>query len=150
MKSGLIIASALALALMAAGGPASAKPVADEISSSENATIDTMADELFATLKAGQSLKAVNGFLGRAKLMASKSQEATFLASQIDSTINIYGPIKNCLLYSQNDRAGIVQARLYLCQHQDYLTRWHLSFGKTGNGWEPLSLNFDDKVFEDL
>jgi len=127
-----------------------ARPVDDTIAPAENQIIDAFSNQLFTELAAGKSLSAVNAFLGRSKLMAGKSQELTLLASQIDGTIGIYGTIGNCLLFSESSRAGIVQVRSYLCQHQQYLTRWTLTFGKTANGWEPLMLNFDDKIAEGL
>lgn len=150
MKSRTAITASCVVLSLAMSTPAAAKPEPDAVSSADNATIDTFLDELFARLKAGKSLDAVTGFLGHSKLMAPKTQQTTFLASQIDSAVGVYGPFSRCVLFSQEDRAGIVQARSYLCQHRDYLTRWNFSFGKTAGGWEPLTIDFDDKVTEGL
>ncbi len=150
MKIDTLLTLSFAILLGGLSTSTNAAPVPDAVSTTDSQIIDAMASQLFSQLKSGHTADAVNGFLGRSKLMNGKAQDLAYLASQVDGTIRIYGAIENCSLYSEESRAGLVQVRYYICQHQDFLTRWQLIFGKSGSGWIPLNLRFDDKVANDL
>lgn len=131
-------------------GFAQQKPVSAAVSDADAVTIAELVDPIFQLLKAGDAKGAVNGFLGKSLLFSGRNAELENLVSQIETTNRIYGPISNCVFAELEERGGVVQQRLYLCQHRDYLTRWKVTIGKSALGWVPMSLLFDDQVMSEL
>ena len=135
---------AAALLLTAAGAvPALAEPAP---SPADDAAISALIDPSLAALKAGKSRQAVELFLSKNTLTASKTSEFAMLTSQIDSVIAIYGPIGDCQLVQTRNNGAWVQQRLYICQHANLVTRWIYQIVHTSKGWTPANMAFDDKV----
>ena len=122
------------------------KPIAATISQGDNQKIDALVDPIFKKLSSGDTRGAVNGFLGESPLFGGRTTELENLTAQIDTSIRLYGPISNCEFSEFEDRSGLVQQRLYLCQHQNFLTRWHVTVGKATGGWIPVALSFNDQI----
>jgi hypothetical protein len=147
--SRLLVALALTISIIGTAR-ANAKPVIEhQLTEADHIKIDAMADEMFARLQAGSIDKAVEGFLGTTGLMAGKKAQLTQVAAQISTTIDIYGPISNCILVQSDGKGGIVEEQEYICQHENLVTRWKLLFVKTTKGWIAGNLYFDDKPMRD-
>jgi hypothetical protein len=117
------------------------------ITAAETTKIDTMAQRTFDHIRNGKSAEALNLFFGTGSLMQGKAGELSYLASQIDSVSNIYGPMGECRLADERIKVGLVVQRLYLCRHGQYMTRWKLLFANPTSGWTGANLFFDDKVW---
>lgn len=128
----------LALALLASTSSQPAYAQDGEKEALFNAAIDK--------LVSNDPRGAVDAFLGSSELMARKQQEIGFLATQIAGTFDIYGPVSHCTMIETDQRADLLERRIYLCQHEHFLTRWTLLAAKTTNGWVGANLNFDDKI----
>lgn len=119
------------------------------LSAADNEAIERLIAPIFSNLKAGDSAATVEEFLGISPMFGGKKQEMQYLISQIESTISIYGKISNCALASTKTRANIAQSRQYLCQHENFVTRWVIIVAKTSKGWGPVSLSFDDQMMNE-
>ena len=117
------------------------------ISAAETATIDAIAKRTFDHIRNGKSADALNLFFGSGSLMKGKASELSYLASQIDSVSNIYGPMGECRLAEERIKVGLIIQRLYLCRHGEYMTRWKLLFANPTSGWTGANVYFDDKVW---
>lgn len=142
-----ILISAI-LALSASAATASEKPQT-VLSATDNEAVEKLVAPIFSNLKAGNATAAVGEFLGRSPMFAGKKQEMQYLVSQIDGTFSIYGKISDCSLASLETKANLAQSRQYLCQHENFVTRWVVIVAKTSNGWGPVSLRFDDNIMSD-
>jgi hypothetical protein len=139
---------AVSLALCSNAGQCADK-LQNTLSAADNEAVDKLVEPIFSNLKAGNSAAVVNEFLGISPLFAGKKQEMQFLISQIESTVAIYGKISNCALASTETRANLAQSRQYLCQHENFVTRWVVIVAKTSKGWGPVSLRFDDQMMNE-
>lgn len=137
---------ATACLMVASAAFAEGEPTSAEISAADNRQIAVLIEPIFTSLKAGDAESAVQGFLGKSPLLAGRNAELQNLSAQIESAIRIYGPISDCVFSELEERGGVVQRRIYLCQHRDYLTRWKITVGKATSGWTPISMIFDDEV----
>lgn len=132
--------AAVALPALLAAGNALAQ------AKSESPSPDVLANSLFDNLKAGRSLEAINRFFGPNSLVSEKTNELKMLSDQIDSTMAIYGPMAQCEQNERETKGTLVEMRLYLCQHDKYVTRWKLTFVRTSKGWSGAYVTFDDKI----
>jgi hypothetical protein len=82
--------------------------------------------------------------------MAGKSAEMDILASNVAITISLYGEVKNCEQVELKKRGMWVENRLYICQHDKFLTRWIFTLFKLPSGWMGANLRFDDKASRSL
>lgn len=140
-------AAAIGFAALLFSAGVAARPVEKhQLSTADHASIDALTDRLFARLKAGEIEAAVQGFLGTSGLMEGKKAELAQLASQIRTTLDIYGPVSNCLLARSQGRVGLVEEQQFICQHDQLATRWKLTMVKTTRGWIAGNLYFDDKL----
>lgn len=128
---------------LASTTPALAQP---EPSAADDAAIAALIDPSLAALKAAKSRQAVELFLSKNTLTASKTSDLAMLTSQIDSVIAIYGPIGDCQLVQTRNNGSWVQQRLYICQHANLATRWIYQVVHTSKGWTSANMSFDDKV----
>lgn len=119
------------------------------LSPADTIAVDNLVAPIFSNLKAGNYAATVNEFLGLSSMFDGKKQEMQYLISQIESTSTIYGRVSNCSLATVKTRAGIAQSRMYLCQHENFVTRWIVVVAKTSKGWAPVSLRFDDQMMLD-
>lgn len=120
--------------------------VAHKLSNEDTLAIDRKSDDFFALLKQGQPENAVKNLLGTTGLMEGKKSELTQLSNQIASSLDIYGPISDCLLVQRDGRGGVVEEQQFICTHSKLASRWKLLFIKTANGWIAGNLYFDDRV----
>jgi hypothetical protein len=140
---------AISLALSSTAAFSTDKPEIN-LSAQDTKSIDTLVAPIFTNLKAGDYEGSVKQFLGLSPMFTGKKQEMQFLVNQIQGAADIYGPITECPLDSVETKAGIAQSRQYLCQHENFVTRWIVVVAKTSKGWGPISLSFDDQIMRDM
>jgi hypothetical protein len=127
-----------------------ARPVVEhKLSASDEQQIDAISDKFFTQLKASKVESAVSGVFQSSELMAGKTAELSQISSQMQTSLNIYGPISECVLVQSSGRGNVVEAQQYICQHQKLATRWKIEFVKTTKGWITSNLSFDDKVMSE-
>ena len=114
------------------------------------ATPDTISAAAINQLQAGNVHQAISGYFGDNPLMAGKQAELSMLESQITSGMTIYGKIRACELVETLKRGTLVENRLYLCQHDHFVTRWRLLIIRTPTGWVGNFFGFDEKVTQTL
>ncbi len=143
----LIAAAALTFTAIVSANVARANEVVKhQLSANDQREIDSLTDQFFKRLQAGDVSGAVTGFLGNTGLMEGKKAEIAQLSGQVTTIISIYGPISNCVLVQIDGRGGVAQEEQYLCQHEKLATRWKLLLVKTSKGWVAGNLFFDDKL----
>lgn len=118
------------------------------LAQADESAIDKLVEPTLSQLRAGNAALALNSFFGTSRLMTGKSVELQALASQINSSIEIYGSLAQCELVERRNHGSFVQVRLYVCQHERMATRWQFTMVKTTNGWIGANLYFDDKAFK--
>lgn len=116
------------------------------IAQSTNTTPDSISDAAISQLKAGHAKQALSGFFGANPLMDGKQNELALLEGQITSALSIYGPIRTCELVETAKRGTLVENRMYLCQHDHFVSRWRFLLIRTSNGWIGNNFGFDEKV----
>jgi hypothetical protein len=146
MKLPFAVICFVTLNLAVPSGIIASPVVKHQLSEADAKQIDAMGDQFFSELKEANVDKAVTGFLGNTGLMEGKKAEIAQLAGQINTIINIYGSISNCVLVQSDGRGGVVEQRQFICQHEKLATRWKLLFVKSTKGWVAGNLYFDDKV----
>jgi hypothetical protein len=114
----------------------------------ENATWtpETMSEAAISQLKAGHAKQALSGFFGANPLMDGKQNELAVLEGQITSAFSIYGPLRSCELVETAKRGTLVENRMYLCQHDHFVSRWRFLMIRTASGWMGNNFSFDEKV----
>ncbi|MDE8654361.1 hypothetical protein [Novosphingobium album (ex Liu et al. 2023)] len=133
---------AWALALSCVAAPASAQTA---LSAADNAQIDALVQPMIDGLIAGKAKDAISTLLNRSDMMRSKPTDVGFLGVQAEAAMTAYGPIRACELVEQQNTGHWAAARLYICQHDRFLTRWIVAVFKSPSGWQPSNLRFDDK-----
>ena len=109
-------------------------------------TPDSISGGAIGQLKAGHVKQAISDFFGTNPLMSGKQNELAMLESQISSAIAIYGPMRACELVETAKRGTLIENRLYLCQHDHFVSRWRLLLMRTADGWVGNNFGFDEKV----
>lgn len=132
----LVAASSLA------SGPTSATE--PQVNEADYATIDAKADRFFKALQSGPALPALTLAFSDSRLMASKSDQLQLLASQIDGATKVYGPLHQCYKTKSSAKPPVAVYREYVCQHQDFLVTWDLTFFKPKSGWLIAHIFFKD------
>lgn len=111
-----------------------------------DSTPDTISGAAIAQLKAGHAKQALSGFFGANPLMDGKQNELALLEGQITSALSIYGPMRTCELVESAKRGTLVENRMYLCQHDHFVSRWRFLLIRTASGWVGNNFSFDEKV----
>jgi hypothetical protein len=109
---------------------------------------DSISAEVLDKLRAGEYLAAITIFFAANPLAASKTAEFGYLSDQMASSERAYGRISQCEQIDREALGTLIESRTYLCQHRDYVTRWVMSFQKTGKGWVGANIRFDDRTLE--
>ena len=122
---------------MAAEAPAPS--LADE------AQIDKLIGSFVAGLKSGKAKDAIVSYMATNALTRQKTTDIDFVGLQAETVITTYGPVSECQLIEKSSRGSWTQARLYICQHANYLTRWIFTVIKTPQGWQAANFRYDDK-----
>ena len=78
--------------------------------------------------------------------MDGKQNELAVLEGQITSAVSIYGSIRTCELVESVKRGTLVENRMYLCQHDRFVSRWRFLLIRTSSGWVGNNIGFDEKV----
>lgn len=107
--------------------------------------IDGIATSLFQNIKNGKTEMAINQFFASSSLMKSKTAQLQLLVSQLDGAQQIYGKVGECQEIDRTTEGSIVQYRVYVCQHDNFVSRWNLAFFKTTTGWIGANLAFKDQ-----
>lgn len=151
MKTFLSLSAATVLGMAWVPAPLVAQPVRSaDLSSTDIAKIDALAAGTFERIRGGKSNDALNYFFANSPLATAKVAELKMLGTQIDTVSGIYGSMGECRLAETKDKVGLVAQRLYICQHDAYLTRWKMLFVKSSKGWAGANVSYDDKVQLDL
>ena len=137
----------IAATCLAASSPAMAKPAP---TAADNAQIDAMLKPLFDGMIAGRVRQSVIDAFNRSEMMKAKQSDVALVASQAEVAIGIYGAVRACENVDQKGHGSWVQDRIYICQHDRFLTRWVITMVKMPGGWQPASISFDDKINVDL
>ena len=116
------------------------------IAENANPTPDSISEATISQLKAGHAKQALSGFFGANPLMDGKQNELAVLEGQITSAVSIYGPIRTCELVESVKRGTLVENRMYLCQHDHFVSRWRFLLIRTASGWVGNNFGFDEKV----
>ena len=116
------------------------------IAESVNPTPDSISDAAISQLKAGHAKQALSGFFGANPLMDGKQNELALLEGQITSALSIYGPMRTCELVETAKRGTLIENRMYLCQHDHFVSRWRFLLFRTASGWVGNNFGFDEKV----
>ena len=111
-----------------------------------NLTPDSISEATISQLKAGHAKQALSGFFGNNPLMDGKQNELAVLEGQITSAVSIYGSIRTCELVESIKRGTLVENRMYLCQHDHFVSRWRFLLIRTSSGWVGNNIGFDEKV----
>lgn len=134
----LVVLSASQLA--AANPEIKLKPTA-----ADEELLDGIATSLFQNIKNGKTEIAVNQFFASSSLMKSRTAQLQLLVSQLDGAQQIYGRLDECQEIERTTVGSIVQYRGYVCQHDNFISRWNLAFFKTTTGWIGANLAFKDQ-----
>ena len=109
-------------------------------------TPDSISAAAIGQLKSGHTKQAISDFFGTNPLMSGKQNDLAVLESQISSTIAIFGPLRACELVESAKRGTLIEKRLYLCQHNHFVSCWRLLLMRTADGWVGNNFSFDEKV----
>lgn len=118
-------------------------------SPTDDAQISRLIDPFFASLRSGQTKKGIADYMGTNPMAAAKASEMDYVAVQTDGALAAYGRILECQLTQKNSSGSWAQTRLYLCQHEKYMTRWVFTVIKLGSTWQAATFRFDDKFTQD-
>ena len=114
-------------------------------SAADDALIDKLIDPFFAAMRSGQTKKAVTDYMGTNAMTRAKTSELDYVVIQTDGVFAAYGRLGNCQLSEKNGIGSWAETRLYICQHEKYLTRWLFTVIKLGGTWQAATFRFDDK-----
>ena len=142
MKS--FVAIGLAALILAAPAVA-AEPAITEPSAKDETQIDSLIDAVLTGLKQNKIKPAANAFFMTNPIMRGKTSEMDYFGVGAEGTIGIYGTISDCQLIEKVNRGKWAQSRLYVCQHERFLTRWIFDVIKSSTGWQSANLRYDDK-----
>lgn len=143
------IAAILLAAVLCHPAAHAAEVTAPPPSLADDAQIDRLIDPFFVALKGGRAKQAVADYMGTNALAKAKTAELDYVAVQADATMSAYGPIGNCQLTEKTSKGSWTQMRLYICQHEKYVTRWIFTVIKLASGWQAATFRFDDKFTQD-
>lgn len=145
MKQGAMQTAAIFLA----AGLMFASPAVAQ-SASDQADVAKIIDGTIAQLVSGKSAQAVETYFAQNALVTEKASERALIASQMDATYVLLGPISNCVPVETKTYGPYAVRKLYHCQHAKSLTRWVFNLAKTAKGWQGHSFFFDEKVFNSI
>lgn len=138
MRRFLIGVCAISLSMNAA--------MAEAASADDTATLNRMADEVLTLIEAGKSREAVAASLGKSPLFSGRVADSESLASQIDSSIRIYGAARRHELVKEEAIGTMLVRRHYIVQHDKMLTRWEFNMAKLPAGWAVVYFGFEDQL----
>jgi hypothetical protein len=119
--------------------------VVSGLTADDETRIDALVTPVLLGLKSGQVRKATSDFFQTSAAMAGKQSEVSLFGTQAEGALAIYGKVGECQLTDRINYGTYAQARLYICQHEKFLTRWIFDLVRTSKGWEAGNLRFDDK-----
>ena len=137
---GKITSLAAAVALLVGAASSLAAQAAE-------ATPETISNTFVTDLKAGKFADLTRHFFGSSPLALSSAEKFGQLQAAIGHAVDSYGPVKSCELVDTVKRGTMVENRLYLCQHDQLVTRWQLRLMRTNRGWMGSNLTFDEKTW---
>lgn len=111
----------------------------------DNSQIEALISPMIAGLKANHVKQASADYFNSNPNMAGKSTDVEFFGVQAEAIISAYGPIRDCQLIQNESYGSWAQTRLFICQHERFLSRWIFTVVKTAKGWQAGNLFFDDK-----
>lgn len=101
-------------------------------------------DPVISNLKASKFQDAVDlAFKGNPFVNDMKSQ-ISVLVGQIITATEIYGPIRQCELAERSHFGSYLIRLTYVCQHDNYLTRWNFKVARIVKGNAIMSMDFSD------
>ncbi|MCK9542511.1 MAG: hypothetical protein M0R03_10840 [Novosphingobium sp.] len=107
--------------------------------------IDALTEPFIKGLTGGDAKGAIATLFSHSAIMQSKTADISFLGAQAEAAIGAYGPIRACILNETKNSSRWSLTRLYICQHDKFLTRWLITMFKAPGGWQAATIRFDDK-----
>lgn len=101
-------------------------------------------DPIISSLKASKFQDAVNLAFEANPLFSNMGSQIPVLVGQITTTVGIYGPIRQCELAERSHLGSYLIRLTYVCQHENYLTRWHFKIARITKGNTIMSMDFAD------
>ncbi|MBV1687018.1 hypothetical protein KRR38_04840 [Novosphingobium sp. G106] len=112
----------------------------------DDAQIDKLIDPFFTAIRSGQTRKAVTDYMATNAMMRAKTTELEYVVVQTDGVFAAYGRLGDCQLNEKTATGSWAETRLYICQHEKYLTRWIFTVIKLGGTWQAATFRYDDKI----
>lgn len=101
-------------------------------------------DPVIASLKASKFQDAVNLAFEANPFVNDMKSQISVLVGQIITVADIYGPIRQCELAERSHLGSYLVRLTYVCQHDNYLTRWNFKVAKIAKGNSIMSMDFAD------
>jgi hypothetical protein len=142
---------ATGLALITTASPLlAAQTIAPPPGPQDETQIDALVNPVLAGLKANNYQQEISRFFNTNSIMQNKTAEVENFKLQVTAAMVVYGPIKDCQFVEKSNRGQWSETRLYICQHEKYLTRWIFDAIKSPSGWQAGNLRWDDKYTQEL
>ncbi|MDZ4308697.1 MAG: hypothetical protein U0988_12645 [Allopontixanthobacter sp.] len=101
-------------------------------------------DPIISNLKANKFQDAVELAFESNPLVGNMKSQISVLVGQITTVAEIYGPIQQCELAERSHLGSLMIRLTYVCQHENYLTRWHFKIARITKGNTIMSMDFAD------
>ena len=133
------------IAIMCAGSAHAADP---EVVVSPNEIDYSIALEtvepVISNLKSNKVLNAIELAFKANPFAGNMKSQISVLVGQINTIMEIYGPIKQCELAERSHLGSYLIRLKYVCQHDNYLTEWNFRVAKTAKSVSIMSVDFED------
>ncbi len=133
----------IAAALLAAG------PMATHAQAQTTASApapDVYAERLLDALKHGKVNDGLAGIVATSPLLKDKIGPSSSMATQLQSMLDIYGPITGWERVSSQNLGTMLRRDTYLVQHRDAVIRWRFVYTRVGTGWTVGQFAFEDNA----
>lgn len=107
-------------------------------------TPDTVADNFFGSLRAGQTGKAYQD-LWRGTIMDRKQADVDFVITQTDAAMKAYGQMADWEVMKDDVLSPSFRIRTYLVRFDQGALFFKLQFYRAPRGWLVLNLDFRDR-----
>jgi len=95
-------------------------------------------------LIAGDSRGAFETAFARSPMFERIKSQLPQLSAQLAVAYETYGPINHCQAVQRGSLGSMYIRYIYLCQHDNFLTRWDFKVSETKNGWVISNVSFSD------
>ena len=95
-------------------------------------------------LIAGDSRGAFETAFARSPMFERIKSQLPQLSAQLAVAYESYGPIDHCEAVQRGSLGSMHIRYVYLCQHDNFLTRWEFRVSETKQGWTISNVSFSD------